>query len=78
VHADQDVVYAYRRPMQLQRRRGNECNFCIHTILVECIFHVDCNNLCVKITGVSHVGKEASRNTDRIFSSVCQDGTFMY
>ncbi len=40
------------------------------------MFHVDCDDLNRKITGVGYMGGEASRNIDRNFASVCQDGTF--
>ncbi len=60
------------------RRRGFKCNFCIHTTLARCIFHVDCDDLYAKITGVGYIAGEASRNTNRNFASVWQDGTFKW
>jgi hypothetical protein len=55
-------------------RRRLKCNFCIHTTVAKCIFHVDRDDLCVKITEVGYVGKETSRNTNRIFLASAKTG----
>lgn len=67
-------VCSFGVPLGLLRGRESKCNFCIQTPLAKFIFHVDCDDLCVKITAVGYVGKEASRNSDGISLASAKTG----